>query len=186
MQIINNGQELYLPFTKDSQFSNPQVGDIRISYQALLPEQSLTILAEQQNDSLLPYVTDDDQTLYRLFDGTYAQAQKTLQSEHSQSVWMWRAIGFFMMWTGLMLLLGPLRALVSFIPLINSLTNTLIGLITFFVALILTGITIILAKVFYTTLAWLLPLTIIAVVGGIIFLLSKNPRFSQNLLKRGK
>lgn len=150
----------------------PQIGDIRISYSVISnPLNSVVVFGQlnQSNSSIDPFYGDKETKLYRIFEGTRETAISTMQNEHTTLSWGLRVVGFFLMWMGLMTLLGPISTVLDILPFLGSVSRSLLGLATFFIALILSTVTILISMIIHNLIALIIAVTLI--IGGIIWLL---------------
>lgn len=151
--------------------SQPQVGDIRISYAMLPSGLSATVIGRLSGNSIQPYADQDGNHLYRVFAASSkGEAVSMLQHEYSLWLWILRGIGFLMMWIGLCLMLAPLSVLLDVLPILGSVTGAVIGLITFVVALALSIVTIIVSVLAHSLLALAITMFLSLIIGGVFFL----------------
>lgn len=150
----------------------PEVGDVRISYLALPADQNVTVFGQLSGTKITPYIGDKNSKLYRVFDGTREESLSQMSNEHTQSTWGLRALGFILMWVSLGMLLGPLSALLDFIPLVGDLSKSVIGIATFIVAGIISTLVILISMILHNII--LLIAIVIAIAGGILFFLKKK------------
>lgn len=153
---------------------NPQIGDMRISYEALPSNVRVTVFGVQQGAAVAPYLYRGENTFYRAIEGGRAEAIETLQTEYTMWLWIMRFVGFFMMWGGLSMAFGPITSLLKIVPLLGDLGAWMIGAITFGVALVLTLITVIISFIAHNLLALIIVLALI--VGGAYFLSQRVQR----------
>ena len=158
--------------------TNPEVGDIRISYTALSSGVDVTTFAKLDGADLVTFVDDDSNKLYRAMRGTREEALETMHSEHVTSTWIFRAVGFIMMWIGLGALLGPLSAIASIIPFLGKASRSIIGIITFIVSAILSILTILISMLLHNTIALIIMAVVIVVIVILIVLGLKNRKKS--------
>jgi hypothetical protein len=162
----------------------PMLGDVRISYTALESGRLVTVYGQQSGKKILPYLHEGKDKLYRAVDGTHEQAVATLHGEHQTMTWILRLVGFLFMWFGLALVLGPINTVLDIIPFLGSTGRALTGIALFPVALVLAGVTILVAIVAHSPI--LLALVVLAVVGGIGYLVktrAAKKRAAQGLAK---
>lgn len=165
-------------FKGNGTITNPQIGDIRVSYSAIdNPLKSVTLFGKlnSPNKQIEPYVGKKNSRLYRVFEGDRAMAISTLSTEHSVMTWILRLVGFLLMWIGLMMLFGPISVFLDVLPVFGSIGRIGIGLITLVVAIAFSVVTILVSMVFHNIIA--LALAILAlVVGGVVYLKTKRKK----------
>jgi len=151
--ILANDSYLFISNNNGSNFVNPQVGDLRISYYILSPGFNGTIFGALNGKNIEAYINQNNISLYRLFAGTRAQGISTLHSEYELWLWILRGVGFLMMWIGLLLLFGPIITILDILPILGGIAGALIGLATFPVALVLTIVTILVSMIAHSIIA---------------------------------
>lgn len=140
----------------------PEIGDIRIKYSVVPVGDKATVFGRPDGKSLDPHHGEDEKGLYRIFWGTNDDAISVLKNEYKTAGWTWRAIGFFMMWIGLMMILKPVSVAMEIIPLVGQLGKSALGAVTFLIAIVLTLITTLLSMFLHNIFG------IIAIVGAIV------------------
>jgi hypothetical protein len=148
--------------------TNPKVGDLRISYQVVPSPIKVTLFGMPQGDRLAAYQVKGDTMLYRAFDSDRATAIKTLDTEYRQALWLFRGLGFLMMWFGLMMAFGPITAVFNILPIAGSASGCLIGVASFVVALVLSAVTVLISLIFHNLILLIIVLALI--VGGMFLL----------------
>jgi hypothetical protein len=136
---IEQGKYLFKGF---GNFDTPEIGDIRINYSAFDSGKEVTIFGKLNGNKISPYIGEKDSRLYRIFEGTADESIVQMRNEYRTTKWIFRGLGFILMWIGLSLILGPISATLDFIPVIGSLSRSVIGLVTFIASLIMTTIVI--------------------------------------------
>ncbi len=152
---------------------SPQIGDVRISFNAVPAGLNVTAFGKQDGDSLVPFLRGDDQ-LYLAHAGDRAAAIEALHSSYQVTGWIFRVVGFIMMWIGMSLVSGPLSTFLDVVPIFGNVSRNLIGFVTFGIALVLTGITVFIAALLQNILALFVLLLFIAAVAGFLYWRSKN------------
>ena len=99
-------------------------------------------------------------------------ALDTLHKEYKTMLWLFRVIGFSLMWIGLGMILGPISVLLDVIPFLGSLSRTAVGGVTFLVALILSLITIIVSAILHSIVA--LVVILLVALGALGYFLVKS------------
>ncbi|MFH1537057.1 MAG: TMEM43 family protein [Patescibacteria group bacterium] len=164
-------------FIGEGTLSNPEVGDIRISYQALSPGADVTVFGKLDGTNISTYADEDANTLYRVFNSTHEEALATMHTEYVTSMWIFRAVGFIMMWIGLAMFLGPISTILSFIPLLGKAGRGLISIITFVIAAILSILTILISMILQSTVALvIIGIVIVIAVIVVVMAIIKNKK----------
>lgn len=147
--------------------SNPEIGDVRISFSGVPTGKTVTLFGKLENGKVVPYYYKGSQRFYRLLEGTREDAIAFLAREHKIKTWLLRGVGFLMMWLGLGLILNPLVTLLGFFPILEGVAGGLIMVILFVISLILTLATIIIAKIFHNLLALILVIFVLILGSGL-------------------
>ncbi len=163
-------------FRGKGSIGNPEIGDVRISYEVVPNNAKGTLFAELKNNKITPY-REGENKLYRFFYTDKEGAKEILSSERSTKMWLFRALGLGMMVIGVVMFLGVIEAIGNIIPFIGSIFRGISILIGIVIALVLGGSTILIAKIFYNPL--LLILTIVLVATGIFFYNKKKEKGSS-------
>lgn len=160
------GGKIYRPFSEGAKrdpMKTPQVGDVRLSYSAYFADQNGAVVGRWDGTKLVPHVYDGNETFFGVFPGTLEEFRAELNSQYKMLLWAVRIGAFLMLWIGLNLILGPVLMLMDSIPILGSVTRIAVTGITFGLAFILWGLTIILANL------WLVLLLGVAIMVGIFF-----------------
>jgi hypothetical protein len=134
----------------------PEIGDTRISYSMLARGATVTLFGLLKAASVVPYPYASDASFQRALPGSREQAIHTLAVEDAIKRWIFRAIGFFCMWFGMTLVLGPLEAVANILPIAGKATHLAIGCITFPIALVLSTATIVVSMILHSLVATVL------------------------------
>ncbi|MBV8078615.1 MAG: TMEM43 family protein [Planctomycetaceae bacterium] len=130
--------------------AHPKVGDVTVEFQQVRPT-TVSLLAQQAGDSFQPFQTRAGDAIDRLQVGT-ATADAMFQAavaENHLLAWGLRLVGFFLMATGIGLVLGPLAVFADVIPWLGSIVRGGTWLIASGVALVLSLVTIALGWIAY-------------------------------------
>ncbi len=148
--------------------TSPEVGDLKISFATVQPA-TVSVIAQQKDDSFHPYKTKQDTHIEMLSIGevTAADMFEGAQSANRTMTWILRALGFFLMFFGFSALLRPFSVVADVVPFIGRLVGMGMGLVAFLLASIISLLVI--------AAAWLasrplLGVAIIAVVIGLVVL----------------
>lgn len=142
----------------------PQLGDVRVSYRAVPAGAQVTAFGAQRGERLVPYSNERGDELYRALEGGREEAIKQLQVEDTMIDWALRIGSLLMIWVGLMLLLGPLNALLGVLPALKQAGGCLTSVLTFAVAFALWAAAELVAIIAHNP--WLLLATVVLLVGG--------------------
>jgi len=180
--VVKN-ETVYLPHSPTGSKpdpAEPQVGDLRISWEVARPAQ-VSLIARQFSSTFEPWQADSAKgmgtTIERLMLGVHSAKAMVSQMEAENSLLTWglRFLGFAIMTSGLLSILSPLAVLASIIPFLGSLTRGAISIAAMLVSLSLSLTTIGLAWFAYRPIAGI-SLLILAggVIGLVVWLLRKR------------
>lgn len=158
-------------------YAAPAVGDTRISYTALNNNFSGTAFGKLSGNSLERYVDGKNHKLYRLFNGSKQDAIATLHKEFSTMLWTFRGGGTLAVFIGLTMLLGPLTTLLSFFPTLGKIGSAVVATIALPIALVLSGLTILIGMIAHNPLALAASLGI-AVLISIFYIRQRSRKLS--------
>jgi LPXTG-motif cell wall-anchored protein len=152
--------------------SNPQIGDVRISYTALDSPAAVTVFGQQSGERLTPYLYEQSSTFFRALNGDRNAAIQALQTEHTVITWLLRGGGFLMIWIGLLLVVSPLGTVAGVLPILKQITGFISGIVTFLVALVIWGVVTLIAVVLHNI--WLALAAALLVVALLFFFLRRR------------
>ncbi|MFB5652542.1 TMEM43 family protein [Leptospira wolffii] len=113
-----------------------------------IPAEEMTFIGSVKGNSIAQYILDDDAFLNASL-GDFQSTMKDIQSDDNIKKWIGRGIGFVAMWVSFNMLVGPILALLSFIPFVGGLGKTALSFVLGVVAFIITATTILLVKFWY-------------------------------------
>ncbi len=140
----------------------PALGDARLGYTALARGAAVTIFGLLHGSAITPFPYREGSVWLRVLEGTREQAIARLETEDMIIRWLLRAVGFFAMWFGMTMVLGPIHAVANVLPIAGRATGFAIGCITFPIAAVLSGLTIVVSMILHSLIATL-------VVGVVLF-----------------
>jgi hypothetical protein len=146
--------------------TDPRLGDVRIAWRAVEGGRKVTLYGQGSGTEVVAYMYKGEAKLHRVVDGTHEEAIATLKSEHNMITWILRIVGFLMMWFGLALVLGPINAVLDIIPFLGSAGRALTGIALFPIALVLTGLTIIVSIVAHSPILLVIVIAVFAGAAG--------------------
>ncbi len=164
-EVFNQGINLvsgYL-YKGSGSLENPQIGDIRISYNALKSGVDGTIFAKIDGNKLVSFTNKDNKSMFRMLTGDRESAIQQLKTEHKIWTWVLRGAGFIMMLAGLSMIFAPISVVLDFIPIFGSISRGLIGFVIFIVSFILSGLTILISILVHNIIY-------LIIFGGILFI----------------
>lgn len=148
--------------------NNPQVGDIRISIDALRSGIMVTALGQQQGNNIIRHEVDK-QSFYRVFTGTREDALATLHSEYLIRIWLIRGFGILGIFIGLQLIVGPIGRILGVIGILGKAVDGIFGFVNAILAVAIGLAVIVISQIFHNI--WLLLITIGLIVAGVVYYL---------------
>lgn len=156
----------------DAALTEPAIGDLRISWYAVVPHE-VSIVARQTGKTFSAYPVGSESILLIADSVQSAEAMfQSAQSANSAMTWFLRIAGLVMMYVGLSCVLRPLSVLMDVIPFLGDLIGAGISLISFLIALPCMLVTIAVAWIYYRPLLGI-GLLVVA-VALIVFLFRKK------------
>ena len=156
----------------DAALTEPAIGDLRISWYAVVPHE-VSIVARQTGKTFSAYPVGSESILLIADSVQSAEAMfQSAQSANSAMTWFLRIAGLVMMYVGLSCVLRPLSVLMDVIPFLGDLIGAGISLISFLIARPCTLVTIAVAWIYYRPLLGIGLLVVAAAL--IVFLFRKK------------
>lgn len=149
----------------------PQIGDERISYKVLYPQQ-ISVIAQQSGNSFKPYKTKVGKTILMVAQGDVSADEMYEMEEQKNAFirWLLRLLGFVIMFIGFAALFKPLSVAGSVVPFIGKIVGFGTGLIAFVLAFTISLTVIAIAWIVYRPL---LGIALLALGGGAFYLAKK-------------
>ena len=154
--------------------SNVQVGDVRIRFSAIAPENEVSIMAKVQGNTFTEYVAKNGYTFSRLANGTSSAAEmiQSAKDENDMIKWALRILGILLVVGGLKGIFGFLTTLLKVVPFLASIMNFGVGIICWVLGIAWSLIVIAVAWIFYRPL---LGISLLVIAAGLIaFLVIKG------------
>lgn len=159
----------------------PRVGDLRLSYSAVPTGGTVTLIGQMvRGGDVQKYTHKTGDAIYRVLDGTKKDAVKQLHGEHVMMTWLLRGAGFLLMWFGMRLTLEPLNTVLDVLPFLGDLGRGLTGFATFLVALVLAGVTILVAQIMHNVIAMVV-VGAVVVVGSVLLFGKKRTELTRRV-----
>jgi len=152
-------------FVGKGSVTEPEVGDLRIRFQAVPSGKTATLFGQVEGNQIVPYFHKGKERLYRAFFRGRADALAAMSEEYRLALWGMRVSGLVLYWVSLMLVFSPFTRLLGGVPLLGRLGKGLIAVVTFVVAGLLALVVASIAYIFHNPLVLLLLL----VLAGMLF-----------------
>ena len=148
---------------------NPQVGDVRITFTKVPPEQTVSVLARVSGNTFQKHVDKNGKTLEALSMGVKSMDEMFSAKRASNKTWTWllRLLGFFLIFSGLKSVFDIVVSILKVIPFLANIANLAMSVILGVVAFAWSVIVIALAWIFYRPVLGVLLLAL--AVGALIF-----------------
>jgi len=100
---------------------SPEVGDVRVSFEEIKADIT-SVVAEQNGNSLDTYVATNGKEILLLQRGSHTSEAMFDQAEWEKQVraWLLRFAGFLVMLFGMLMIVGPIKALFSGVPVLGD------------------------------------------------------------------
>ena len=145
--------------------ANPQVGDVRITWEVISPKEAVSIVYVQTGDTFTPYHAKSGRDVALLGMGVQTADDLFTEAERNNVIFTWlvRFGGWFLMFCGLNMILKPLSVLGDVVPFIGTLIGGATSVVTGLMSLTLALITISIAWI------WFRPLLGIGLLAAAVF-----------------
>ena len=160
--VLPEGYILFNKYiTNSADMENPQVGDIRISYQKA-DYKDVSVLGKQVGDTIAEYTTKKNTNIKKIVKGTTNGTGmiNEIESANKFMKWIYRFLGIFLIVIGISSILGPITTLIGYIPFVGKVVNSMIGVISFLVGLAISLVVI--------AISWFAARPIVAIVSLVI------------------
>ncbi len=141
VNLEQQADQIYLGYKGSS--TAPQVGDVRVSFEQVLPG-PVTVVARQDGNSFSAFKARSGRKLAMLRVGTLTADEMfdLAVKENKMLTWAMRFLGFFLMLGAFRIILGPLEAMTSMIPLLGPMVRMGLTVVSFVLAFALTLVTV--------------------------------------------
>lgn len=111
--------------------AKPAVGDVRVRFDRV-PAGSLSVVARQQGDTLVPFARGEEEALALVRRGVHAPGAlfDAASTSNSRTGWILRAAGFIVAWVGFALLLKPFAVLADVVPVVGRLAGIGVAIVS--------------------------------------------------------
>ncbi len=156
--------------------SSPQVGDMRLSYEALPNAIAVTVLGKINAGTIDPYTDKIDpqfsRTMYRVFLGSRDDAIALLHDEYVYEIWFNRFLGILGLWIALGLLTDPIIKILDGVRFVGSVAEAIMRTVNAIVAIAVGVTTIIISMVFHNVYLLIVVIGCI-LIGALVYLRSR-------------
>jgi len=167
--------DLYTSIQGSFDLTKPVIGDVRISFTVIEFDDQGLLLGNIDNNQFSAFTTDSGNIMYRFFNGesTIENVVSQLQTEYQLTIWIFRVVGFLMLFVGLLLSFKPISTLFNFIPIFGSVGSSLFTIMLFVVSLVLAVTTIVISLIVQNIFVVSL---ITLGIFGLFFVLVRRPK----------
>ena len=153
----------------------PQIGDVRISWTYVPDTMPISIIACQNAGTFSPYVAENGNTVDLMQMGIKSKEImfQNAQDSNAMWTWVWRVVGWLMMYIGLKMILAPLAVLADVLPIFGNIVEMGNGIIAFLVSAVVALLVIAIGWIFYRPILGIL---ILAAAAGLVVLLIKKKK----------
>ena len=144
---LPEGYKIYNKYiTSSADVENPQVGDVRVSY-TKNSYKEVSVLGKQTGDTIGDYTTKKNTNIKRLVEGTKNGAGmiNDIETANKFTKWLYRIIGTLLIIMAIGSILGPITTLIGYIPFLGKVVNSMIGVVSFLVGLVISLVVIAIA-----------------------------------------
>lgn len=159
-QVVDG--KIYLAADPDK----PQVGDYRVSY-TYAPVGPVSVIGRQSGSGIVQYQTKAGDRLLLAVPGEQSAAAMFKRAERDNMIltWIIRLGGVLAMWLGAFLVLRPLVVVADVVPLIGSVIGAGAGLVALAFTMVVAGLVVALAWLWYRPLVGIVVLALGLVAG---------------------
>ena len=154
--------------------NNPQIGDVKISFEVVKSSQLVSIISKQSQNTLVPFVGKNGSTINELMFGEVSADEmfKEAISNNKMITWLLRLLGLVFCISGFMLLFKPLVIIGDFVPFIGSIVGIGTGFLSTILGMIFSFITVAIAWFFYRPIISIILISVVVLL--FIFLLYRR------------
>jgi hypothetical protein len=140
---FRNAREYGSYIYTSNNYTRPMVGDLRISYQ-VVKNQDVSVVAIQTNSTFQAYVTGQGTNVLLVENGTIGAAEmfENALATNALMTWVFRLVGYLMMFFGLTMLLNIIPAFFRSLPFIGTIVDAGTKLFAGAVAFLFSSLTI--------------------------------------------
>ena len=150
------------------QAAAPQIGDLRVRFTIVKPH-DVSLIAVQKGDTFTDYVAKNGKKQFLFRDGTHTAADLFAAKAASNKMtrWLFRLLGFVLMYIGMSMVFKPLSVLADVIPFLGTIVGKGTSFVAFIIAAIFSLITIAIAWIAYRPI---ISISLLVLAGVCVFL----------------
>jgi len=154
--------------------NNPQIGDVKISFEVVKPSQLVSIISKQSQNTLVPFVGKNGTTINELSFGEVSADVmfKEAISSNKTLTWILRLVGLVLCIFGFNFLFNPLVIIGDFVPFIGSIVGIGTGFLSTILGMIFSFVTVAIAWFFYRPIISIILISVVVLL--FIFLLYRR------------
>ena len=167
----------YITNSKD--ISNPEIGDIRISYKySEWPD--ATVLAVQSNNTFKDFLSSTGKKVNKIKMGksTKSEMVEKIKNENNNNTWMYRAVGAMLVILGYFFFFSPLTSVIHLFSFLGSVFNVSMSALIGLLGVVHSLVVIMIAWVFVRPILGIF--VVILIVGVVIFVKKKAETNNMN------
>ena len=145
-----------------------QIGDLRVKF-ALTKPHDVSLIAVQKGDTFTDYKAKNGKTQFLFLDGTHTANDlfEAKAASNKMKRWLFRFLGFMVMYIGMGMVFRPLSVLADVIPILGTIVGKGTSFVAFIIAAICSLVTIAIAWIAYRPI---FAISLLIVAGGCIYL----------------
>ena len=185
LEILDGKTYIYDGFAS---IAEPEIGSIRISYNVIPSGKKVTVFGKVEGKEFTYHSGEKEKEVYRMFYGTKDDALGVLKGEYSMWGWIYKILGFLVMWIGLSMILSPLSTVMEVVPIIGGMGKSALGAVAFVAAILLTIVTSFILSVLHSIVGVVMVIIIVIAIGFFVNNMkqakpSSSPSNPENLPK---
>ncbi|MBO7620405.1 MAG: TMEM43 family protein, partial [Victivallales bacterium] len=145
-----------------------QIGDLRVKFTISKPH-DVSLIAVQKGDTFTDYKAKNGKTQFLFRDGTHTAEDLFAAKAASNKMkrWLFRVIGFMLMYIGMGMVFRPLSVLADVIPFLGTIVGKGTSFVAFIIAAICSLVTIAIAWIAYRPI---IGISLLVVAGVCVYL----------------
>ena len=161
-------------YINSADLNTPAIGDMRVSF-SYNNSTDISVLAVQIGESFTDYVSSVGKTESKLMDGIHSGKEmiEVIKKENNILKWILRGVGVIMMSIGFATILKPISTISGYVPILGSIVQGAVGLVSFVLGLAISLVVIAIAWIRFRPL---IGIGLLVVVVALIVFLKKRSK----------